>query len=173
MTYLQSLSVTQPYFKDSNYTDLKSIEGQVNLREFLAGTLSYYPWWIRALYAVRWGFVRLLGMRQDSAGINLHLAPEDVSFKSGEMATIFKVEEAVEDQYWIASATDKHLTADLMVACESLANGQTRFHVGTIVHYHHWTGPVYFAFVRPFHHLVVLSMMRAGVNYRRQNRHGN
>lgn len=166
MTYLQNLAVTRPYFKDSHYRDLKAIDGAVSLREFLAGMLSYYPGWVRALYRIRAGFVRLLGMRQAKMNISFHLKPEDVIFEAGHMATIFKIEEAVEDQYWIASATDKHLTAELVVACEPLANGQTRFHVGTIVHYHHWTGPVYFAFVRPFHHIVVWQMMRAGVNYR-------
>ena len=167
MTYLQTMAVTQSYLKDSDYVDLKTIEGEVSLREFLAGALSYYPRWVKALYVVRWGFVRLLGMKQSSANVALHLTPEEISFAAGEQATIFTVKEGVEDDYWIAGATDKHLTADLMVACEKLADGRQRFHVGTVVHHHHWTGPVYFAFVRPFHHIVVRSMMRAGINYRR------
>ena len=32
----------------------------------------------------------------------------------------------------------------------------------TVVHYKHWTGPVYFNVIRPFHHLVVRQMARAG-----------
>lgn len=165
MTYLQTMTVTQTYLKESDYLDFKSIEGDVSLREFLAGFLSYYPAWIKALYGIRWGFVRLLGMKQTKANVALVVKPEDISFKAGEQGTIFIVKEAVEDEYWVAGATEKHLTADLMIAREVLPDGRARFHVGTVVHYHHWTGPVYFTFVRPFHHLVVKSMMRSGINY--------
>ena len=35
-------------------------------------------------------------------------------------------------------------------------------HVVTVVRYHRWTGPLYFTVIRPFHHLVVGSMVRAG-----------
>jgi hypothetical protein len=47
------------------------------------------------------------------------------------------------------------------VAREWLGDGVNRFHVATVVNYCHWTGPVYFSVVRPFHHLVVRQMMRA------------
>ncbi|MCP5103876.1 MAG: DUF2867 domain-containing protein, partial [bacterium] len=36
-------------------------------------------------------------------------------------------------------------------------------HVVTIVHYKHWTGPVYFNLIRPFHHLVIRRMMKAAL----------
>ncbi|MCP4630164.1 MAG: DUF2867 domain-containing protein [bacterium] len=37
----------------------------------------------------------------------------------------------------------------------SLDSKTNRFYVITVVHYKHWTGPVYFNLIRPFHHLVV------------------
>jgi len=43
-----------------------------------------------------------------------------------------------------------------------VANGLIRYYIVTIVHYLHWTGPVYFNLIRPFHHLVVARMARAG-----------
>jgi hypothetical protein len=45
---------------------------------------------------------------------------------------------------------------------EPVANGLIRYYIVTIVHYLHWTGPVYFNLIRPFHHLVVARMARAG-----------
>jgi hypothetical protein len=45
---------------------------------------------------------------------------------------------------------------------EPLANDLIRYYIVTIVHYLHWTGPVYFNLIRPFHHLVVARMARAG-----------
>ena len=62
----------------------------------------------------------------------------------------------------MASATDTHLTAYLGVVAEPIPP-DNRFHVITIVHYQRWTGPVYFNVIRPFHHLVVSKMVKAGV----------
>jgi hypothetical protein len=74
------------------------------------------------------------------------------------------VRTAKEDIYWVSEAPeDKHLKAYFGVVAEKLSGRRTRFHVFTSVKYLHWTGPVYFNLIRPFHHLVVSSMMRNGV----------
>jgi hypothetical protein len=163
MSYLLQFSNVSQLQRRADHFDAKTIEGEANLREFLAGMLSYSPIWVKALYGIRWGFVRLLGMKQESIPKAPALRPEDIPFEAGKWATFFQVEAAEEEKFWIASATDKHLSAYLLVAAERLNPKQQRFHVGTIVHYHHWTGPVYFNVIRPFHHLVVSSMMRAGI----------
>jgi Protein of unknown function (DUF2867) len=163
MSYITSLEAAQPFLVGANHFDEKVIEGEVNLREFLAGFLSYYPSWIQALYAVRAGFVRLLGMRQHGMPKLPNLRPEDVSFQPGVQETIFQVRAASEDAYWIAAASDTHLTASLIVVAEPLNGSQRRFHIGTVVHYHNWAGPIYFNVIRPFHHVVVKAMAQAGV----------
>jgi len=164
MIYLSNIDSIQSLLKDNDHFDVKTIDGDVTLRQFIAGSLSYYPGWIKALYAIRRGFVRLLGMTQETMPAP-RLTPENVPFTKGEMATFFQVYEAEENAYWIAGASDKHLDAYLAVAAETLSNGKTRFHVGTIVHYNNVAGPIYFNVIRPFHHIVVSSMIKAGVNY--------
>lgn len=163
MTYLSRY----PYFTNieanANHVDCKTIEGDVALREFLAGMLSYYPAWIKALYGIRWGFVRLLGMKQDNFSQTPHFNADDIPFEVGKWATFFQVEAAEEEKYWIASASDKHLSAYIVVAAEALSPHSKRFHVGTVVHYRNWAGPIYFNVIRPFHHIVVSSMMKAGI----------
>jgi hypothetical protein len=165
MSYLRNLSSLHPFPGDADYYDEKQIEGIGTLQEFLAGFLSHYPFWIKGLYGIRAGFVRLLGMRQPRMSLPPRLTPDDISFVPGARATIFKVKGGEEGRHWVAGADDKHLCADVIVAAEPLANGLTRFHVGTVVHYHHWTGPVYMNVIRPFHHIVVQSMMQAGIRY--------
>jgi hypothetical protein len=150
------------YAAGADYVDHKTSRTSLPLREFLAGFLSHYPWWIKALYEVRAGLVRVLGIRQRLGGYQLTPAADQIPFAPGQQATIFKVRQAVEDQYWIAEASDKHLTATLGVVREP-AGDQAVFHIVTLVHHHHWTGPVYFNLIRPFHHLVVGSMIQAGV----------
>ncbi|MBG0814446.1 DUF2867 domain-containing protein [Planomonospora sp. ID82291] len=144
--------------EDADHVDVKTVEGEVALREFLAGFISYEPGWIRLLYRVRAGFVRLLGMRQDEQPSTAGTRPEDIPFTPGEKLAFFTVAEAEEERYFVAGATESHLTAWVAVVAEP-----GRFHVVTVVKYHRWTGPVYFNVIRPFHHLVVAGMARAGV----------
>lgn len=145
----------------ADHVDIKMIEGNVSLRHFIAGMLSYSPGWLKFLYSIRWFFVRLLGMRQQGVPGGLNMKPEDVSFVSGAPATFFRVKMAEEGKFWFAGVTESHLTAHLGVIVEP---GQpNRFHVLTIVHYHRWTGPVYFNVIRRFHHIVVRQMMKAAV----------
>ncbi|GAA3132800.1 DUF2867 domain-containing protein [Planomonospora alba] len=145
------------YTEGADHVDVKTVEGEVTLREFLAGFVSYEPGWIRFLYRVRAGFVRLLGMRQEELPSARGTRPRDVPFTPGEKLGFFTVAAAEEDRYFVAGSTESHLTAWLAVVAEP-----GRFHVVTIVKYHRWTGPVYFNVIRPFHHLVVSGMARAG-----------
>ena len=46
---------------------------------------------------------------------------------------------------------------------KKVARQKNRFYIMTVVHYKHWTGPVYFNMIRPFHHLVVRRMALAGL----------
>ena len=151
----------------ADHADVKVVEGNVTLRQFIAGMLSHYPRWIVFLYYVRAVFVRLLGMRQPGRPEELpRLKPEDISMTPGDSATFFTVRLAREDEYWISETPeDKHLQAYFGIIVEPVTEDLNRFHVVTIVHYKHWTGPVYFNTIRPFHHLVVRRMALAGVSF--------
>ena len=108
--------------------------------------------------------VRTLGLeRHPKPDGRPSIGPQALPFTPGEKALFFTVRSAREETYWVAQTPpDKHLTAYLGVVAERLATGSTRFHVFTAVRYQHWTGPVYFNLIRPFHHLVVRCMMKAG-----------
>lgn len=160
--YLPALPAVNRLLDRHDHFDVKTIEGQTSLRGFIAASLMYSPAWMKALYHVRAVFVRFLGMKQEAMPTPT-LTPETVPFGAGEWATFFRVVEAQEGVYWIASASDKHLTAYIAIAREALPNGKARFHTGTIVQYHNWAGPVYFNVIRPFHHVVVAQMIKAGV----------
>jgi hypothetical protein len=153
------------YFHDMDYVDVKSIDGGCSLRRFIARMLSHYPWWIVWLYGIRERLVGLLGLVKHEKPETLpHLEPADVSFEPGGRVTFFVVNQAQEDAYWVAKTPeDRHLEAHLGVVIEKLDSHRSRFHVFTTVKYIHWTGPVYFNMIRPFHHLVVSQMMKAGI----------
>ena len=165
MSFTQQVSEMAPLFEGSDYVDIKTVEGRTPLRKFIASMLSFYPWWVVLLYRIRALLVRMLGLVEHEAPEVLpNLQAEDVSFVPGDAVTFFTVRLAKEEHYWIGETPeDKHLRAYFAVVVEPLAENRRRFHVATIVHYKHWTGPVYFNLIRPFHHLVVSQMMRAGL----------
>lgn len=154
----------EKYFGNSDYLDIKSIKTRTRLRPFIAGFLAYHPWWISMLYLVRELLVRILGLeKHHKPEDRLILSPQTIPFTPGGQALFFSVRSAREETYWVAQTPpDKHLTAFLGVVAEPMEAGWTRFHVLTAIHYQHWTGPVYFNLIRPFHHLVVWRMMKAG-----------
>jgi len=157
------------YFSDADYIDIKTIEGDVDLRSFVSGMLSYYPWWLLSLYRVREILVGILGLvRHERPEALPSIKPEELSFEPGENASFFIVRDAKEDMYWVAETPeDKHLTAFFGVAADPLRQNRTRLQVFTCVTFLHWTGPEYFNLIRPFHHLVVRSMMKSGIKQRK------
>ena len=161
---LKTVPELQPYLLNADHIDVKTVEGTVTLPEFLAGMFSYYPGWLKFLYGVRGGFVRLLGMKQEGLPEFPALQPEDVCMTPGENMAFFTVAGASE-HFWLAGLVDTHLTAYLGIVKESVGNGRFCFHVITIVHFTKWTGVVYFNVIRPFHHLVVAQMAKSVINY--------
>ncbi|MBZ0306742.1 MAG: DUF2867 domain-containing protein [Anaerolineae bacterium] len=163
--HLPNIPEITALYESADHIDVKTTESQRSFREFVAGLLSYQPAWLTALYGIRWGFVRLLGMKQDGIPQAKRLTAEEVSMSPGTNSQFmdFKVIAAQEDAYWFAQASESHLTATVGVIQETLPNRVNRFHVVTVVHYNKWTGRVYFNTIRPFHHLVVGAMMNQAV----------
>lgn len=166
MPMFADLPNVQALLEGADHVDVKIVEGEVSLRQFLAGMIGYQPGWVTALYAVRAVFVRFLGMKQAGLPHALHLAPEQVPMVPGAPFSFFTVRSAAEERYFFADVRDSHLTATAGVVVERLAGERRRFHVITIVRYHNWAGPVYFNVIRPFHHMVVEGMAQAGVGRR-------
>lgn len=161
-SYIQDIPELAPLLKDADHIDVKTATGTMSMRQFLASMLSYQPGWVTFLFGVRAVFVRFLGMHQRGLPRATSMKPEDIPMKPGSNARFFKICMAAEEHYWVAETDDSHLKAALGVVVEPLSNQQRRFHVLTVVHYHNWAGSVYFNIIRPFHHLVVGRMVKAG-----------
>jgi len=162
--YPHHIKELEPYFEGADYTDVKIFEGKASLRKFIASMLSYYPSWLILFYRLRQLLVNIFGLVKHEAPQDLpDLKSQDVSFAPGETVSFFIVRCAKENTFWISETPqDKHLKAYLGVVFEPQADDINRFYVITTVYYKHWTGPVYFNLIRPFHHLVVSQMARAG-----------
>lgn len=165
--YILRFNPLNKYLEKADVTDIKVFEGRTTLRWFLASMLSYYPWWIVGLFRLRKLLVGILGLVNHQApDARPDLQPADLSFTPGENVTFFIVRCAEEELYWISETPeDKHLSAYFGVVKEPVNDSVNRFYVITTVYYKHWTGPVYFNLIRPFHHLVVSRMARHGLNH--------
>ena len=167
MEYILKIQELEKYFEKADFIDVKVFEGDTTLRRFIASILSYYPWWVIKLYRIRKLLVAILGLVKHEAPEELpNLQPLDVSFSPGENVTFFIVRCAKEDKFWISETPDdKHLKAYFGVVLEPINHSVNRFYVITTVYYKHWTGPVYFNLIRPFHHFVVSRMARYALTH--------
>lgn len=147
----------------AHHVDVKVYEGDLSLNEFIAGFLNFYPGWMKTLYRIRWAFVRLLGMTQRGIPSTPGLRPDAIPMGRGEKAAFFTVEAAEAERYWLVCADEPHLAAYLGIVAQPLGGTRQRFSVVTVVHYHQWTGAVYFNVIRPFHHFVVNHMAQGAL----------
>ena len=168
-------SALGPMLREANHVDVRTMDTSGSLRGFAAAMLAYQPRWVTALYHVRRVLVRALGMKQDGVPHAATFSAATLPSAEGEKVGFFTVRMATSD-VWAAEAEEKHLRATLAVVAAPGPIGLRPLHVVTIVHYKHWTGPVYFNLIRPFHHLVVGAMMRSvatgerGSHYQRHHR---
>ncbi|MFC4052299.1 DUF6463 family protein [Actinomadura syzygii] len=147
---------------DADHVDVREAESEVSLREFVAGAMGRNPTWMRGLFRARGVLARILRLREPDIPIRAVQRPEELSFAPGGRVSFFTVKEAAENRFVVLEAKDNHLSGWLVVATEPAADGRARFELATVVKYHRWTGPVYFGIIRPFHHLIVAGMARAG-----------
>lgn len=141
----------------ADHVDVKSADSDVPLREFVARMLNWHPAWLTALWVARAGLAKLLGLKHPHG--SAHPRPEDIPFAAGAKIGFWQVVAAEEDRFIVLSASDTHLAGYLALVAEP-----GRRHAITIVRYRNRVGPLYFAIIRPFHHLVVRSMVNAGAH---------
>lgn len=147
----------------ADHADVVRVRGQVSLQAFLAGMFGRRPAWLRFLYWLRSGLAFLLGLGRETPPGEADLRPGDVPMAPGAAFGFLTVLSADKDRHWIAMGEDRHLRAWLGVLTTPEPRGGNRFNVVTVVVYRHWIGPIYFNIIRPFHHLVVRRMAKAGL----------
>lgn len=139
--------------------DVKTARGDVTLREFIAGALGQSPLWVKGLFAVRIAVAAVLRL-ETTVPDSRRMRPETVSFTPGEKDAFFTVVRGEEDHYLLLKIADNHLMAYLAIITDN--ERPATFKVVTLVQYLRPAGRFYYNLIRPFHHLVMLSMCRAG-----------
>ncbi|MCR6481840.1 DUF2867 domain-containing protein [Amycolatopsis sp. OK19-0408] len=149
--------MTEPFAEGADYVEFKEIESENSLREFVAGMFSWSPAWMKALFGVRVLLAKALRLRTAAVPRFGKLRPDDVGFAPGDRVAFFTVRAGEPERYLVLGIDDNHLNGYLTV--EAVPRG---FRLGTIVHFHNRVGRAYLALIKPFHHLGIRSMLRAG-----------
>ncbi|WP_432736854.1 DUF2867 domain-containing protein [Maridesulfovibrio sp. FT414] len=154
---LESVESISALLENAGYVDVKAFTSRNSMHDFLIRLMTYQPYWLTLLYRIRGVVADLFGLKHDE----LFKGNSDVSeydFNAGGRVDFFTSVDFKPEKYWIGEATDRHLSGCIGVVAEPEMNGNARFYIFTIVHYRHWTGPLYFNLIRPFHHIVVYFM---------------
>ena len=141
-TALPKIDFTDTFATTNHEDDLETIS------YLIFGT---FPRWIRVLFKIRNALVGWLGLKTELP------QKTDMTFEVGNHAGFFEIY-SIEDNSVTLGADDSHLNFRAVI----YNSGKEKFNikVSTLVEYNNRMGKVYMAIIKPFHHIVVKSMVK-------------
>jgi len=114
------------------------------------------PRWVDGLMWLRGRLVSVVGLR--TAGSRASRLRPDRPLEVGDKAGIFTVVARSEDEVMMGG-NDRHLDFRASVLVRRGAERDSLV-LATVVHHNNWQGRAYFLVVRPFHEVIVKSILR-------------
>lgn len=153
-------SLTQEYLP-ANYTDAFACEvtgaQKLSADDMMISFWTVVPDWVDALFKVRNLLVRPFGLETGETDNYIEKFEEIIRAGKGSNGIMPVV--AKSDNETVVLLSDKHLDAYMSVYTTSRDDSQTVV-VLTLVHYKNIFGKVYFFFIRPFHTVIVKSILQ-------------
>ncbi len=159
------------YNKEINYFDSFRIEIQ-NIQkysvDYITGLFfSFDPFWIRWLFKLRNILVKPFGIQTGLLPTVNKINPL-IKYKVGGRAVFFNVIDRNEDEIVMAE-NDKHLYFRTSTYVERNLNEDKGWvSITTFVHFNQLLGKIYFIPVKPFHKIIIKSMLRRMMNRLRE-----
>jgi hypothetical protein len=116
------------------------------------------PGWVNALFKLRNILVRPFGLETGES--ENHPEKLKVMLRSGSGSNGLMSVTGKSDNETVILLSDKHLDTHMSVYIEEKGTSQLVM-VITLVHYHNRLGKIYFFFIRPFHKVIVKSMLKS------------
>jgi hypothetical protein len=118
------------------------------------------PKWVDFLFRLRNILVKPFGLETGNMDkFNQDLAAAIRSGNNFEMVDILHKNE----NETVMQLRDKHLTAELSIYVENLAEKRKIVNAITMVHFHNTLGVIYFFFIRPFHGIIVKTLLKKSI----------
>lgn len=160
-------SVLSQEKKDFDYID--SFKGEIrneciNSSEMGKAFFTSGPQWGKKMFAFRNNVVKLFGLKTgaENGKIQDH---QDFTCEVGDQVGLFKVFGKTNNEI-ILGEDDKHLDFRISLLYDNAENENKKnsLTISTTVKFHNWLGVFYFLPVRPFHKLIVPSMLKRMIN---------
>jgi hypothetical protein len=137
-----------------DYSDIFSVQTKkqnLDIEEVITAFFSTTPKWIDYLFELRHNIVALLGLKTNSNTIIEFNYP----LQAGEKIGFFEIFEVSETEI-ILGENDTHLDFRVLVRIEK----ENQISVETLVEFKNFFGKTYFQIIKPFHKLIVASMLK-------------
>lgn len=127
-------------------TENQPITPQLLAKAFFSGS----PAWVEFLFKLRNKIVAGFGLKVPDSKPNI----QDFEIKKGQTFGIFHIYDLTETEV-ILGENDKHLDFKVSLFC-----AKKEIIISNVVKYNNIAGRLYFAIVKPFHRLIVKSMLK-------------
>lgn len=146
-------------YTDSFTCTTRSVKG-ILPDDIMVGFWTNSPDWITALFKLRNFLVKFVGLKGDNEN---DLEKFESCIRNGKSHGIASVP-AKNETETVLFLTDKHLDAYMSVYIEKKDN-YTEISLATLVLFKNKLGRIYFFFIKPFHNIVVKSMLKRSIKY--------
>jgi hypothetical protein len=129
----------------------------------LISSWTDFPVWVRFLFRFRDALVKPFGLKGGDVNNKQtfeYLFKEMV--RTGGNYNMMSVS-AKSGNETVLKLSDKHLTTELSCHIEDLPDRQMKISIITLVHYHNALGKIYFTFIKPFHIIIVKTIMKRSI----------
>ena len=119
------------------------------------------------LFKLRDWIVKPFGLKSDENDKNFKQKFEASIRNSGQFNLMSVPAKSANET--VMRLTDKHLTAELSVRNEKSNDNMLKISIITLVHYHNMLGKIYFFAIRPFHKIIVKTMIKRSIKRLTEN----
>ncbi|WP_348799834.1 DUF2867 domain-containing protein [Flavobacterium adhaerens] len=165
-TQLPLLSVLNVPHKKYDYVDsfqsyLKDTENKFNSEDLGKAFFSSGPDWVEKLFNIRNKIVSKFGLKTSGNDNNRAEQLKNFKCEPGEQLGLFKVFAKTPNEV-ILGEDDKHLNfrVSLFLEPHPTEINNKKITISTTVEFNNWFGRLYFLPVRPFHKLIVPTMLK-------------
>ena len=117
------------------------------------------PKWVQSLFEFREKLARFIGLKTADKKEDRQKALDNFNCEVGQQLGLFKVFEKNQHEV-ILGQNDKHLDFRISIFVDELNDQQKTITLSTTVKFNNVFGKLYFLPVKPFHKLIVPSMMK-------------
>ena len=156
---------------DSYQGNFNDQNGNIDSTKIGKSFFASGPKWIDKLFAFRNKLVGLFGLKTSGKVTDRQKILDNFKCEKGEQLGLFKVFDKTVDEV-ILGEDDKHLNFRVSLFIDKQNENKTdkNLIISTTVKFNNWFGRLYFLPVRPFHKLIVPTMLKGIIkNIEKQN----